>query len=157
MSSLWQTFVFPKVNVIYTLPVGVSSENIHHFLLYSSYSSSSVRRSSRKRKVDNTHAPPSTDPTAENARSLAEMLLGVMAEVVLTGLADGTIEMEWAHFAGHVTETGKISSSFSACDYLDSVNQTQCMYVQYHSNWGTRDDVHVVTRKADVAYTYMYY
>ena len=54
------------------------------------------------------HPPPSTDPTAENARSLVEMLLGVMAEVVLTGLADGTIDMECALFAGRVTESGKL-------------------------------------------------
>ena len=35
-----------------------------------------------------------------------EMLLGVISEMVLTGLADGTLEVGCAHFAGRVTETG---------------------------------------------------
>lgn len=75
-------------------------------LVSSSQPSRSVRRSSRKRKVDEAHPSPSTDTTAENARSLVEMLLGVISEMVLTGLADGTLEVGCAHFAGRVTETG---------------------------------------------------
>ena len=56
--------------------------------------------------MDEAHPSPSTDTTAENARCLVEMLLEVMAEMVLTGLADGTLEVGCAHFAGRVTETG---------------------------------------------------
>ena len=76
------------------------------FLVCSSQSSRSVRHSSRKRKVNEAHPSPSTDTTAENARSLVEMLLGMMAEMVLTGLVDRTLELGCAHFAGQVTETG---------------------------------------------------
>ena len=89
----------------------------------SSQSSKSVRRSSRKRKVNEAHPSPSTDTTAENARSLVEMLLGVVAEMVLTGLADSTLELGCAHFAGQVTETG------THTDKTCLIEHCGCIYV----------------------------
>ena len=89
----------------------------------SSQSSKSVRRSSRKRKVNEAHPSPSTDTTAENARSLVEMLLGVLAEMVLTGLADSTLELGCAHFAGQVTETG------THTDKTCLIEHCRCIYV----------------------------
>ena len=52
------------------------------------------------------------------------MLLGVMAEVVLTGLADGTIDMECALFAGRVTESGKLAPGFSVRGILTISGQS---------------------------------
>lgn len=58
------------------------------------------RRSSRKRKADQLHPPPTLDPRSKHAHSLSELLLQLLAEVAMLGLANEGLDFQMAHFAG---------------------------------------------------------
>ena len=73
---------------------------------HTSHSSHPQRRSSRKRKTDQPHPPPTLDPRSKHAHSLVELLLQLLTEAMMIGLADEGLDFQMAQFAGSVAETG---------------------------------------------------
>ena len=91
-------------------PILAHHNHLQHTHSLTSLSSHPQRRSSRKRKVDQPHPLPTLDPRSNHAHSLIELLLQLLAEVMMLGLADEDLDFQMAHFAGSVADTGNCSA-----------------------------------------------
>ena len=67
-----------------------------------------LRQSSRKRKAGQTHPPPQppSSPVTNQAREITGVVLNLLSEMLMTGLAeDGSLELVFARLGASIAET----------------------------------------------------